>query len=360
MRLVPVGDLHLHPWSWWPGVNLCNEYIQRAYHYLTETVPALVEKTRADGVVVMGDVAEEPSATGKIPVAVLVAAEEAFGVLAKKLGADRRKVIIMGNHDYVGGYDWLGVLARSGWDVVRDLLVEGNVAYVAAKPRVILHTLLTGAQTQGAQVVFGHYVYKGALMDNGLAYADSETADAGFADSIRLSVLGHAHTPADYATTSGGRVVYTGSALRYSWAQRDVGPRALLLVDTQTMECTAEPVDCPAFVGPTDQIALLESLPDGSFVRFSTDPGNDALMGALRKQYPKLRLIPVQRESVQTQQAPRLDVGPAEALPSDDASKASILDKYVGYCAGLPGGIPVGVDPATLLAYGSGLLKEGK
>ena len=146
--------------------------------------------------------------------------------------------------------------------------------------------------------------------------------------------------------------VMVGSALRYSWAQRDTAPRMTYTVDTTNATYTTAAWTCPAFVGPTSDLTKLAGLAPGSYVRYEVPEGGSDLFRQVQAQYHQLHLIQVLCPAKVNENAPRLEVGGGK----DEVGRVGALRSYVDY-SGKNGTLPG--DPEEMMAMGMTLIHGG-
>lgn len=351
MKVLIIGDLHTHPWDVYPKVKTgINEYLDMVRWLLSKHIPALVRSEGASCVAFLGDLMDDVARTERVQVGVLNLLIAAFRDLQAACPQAQIQVL-RGNHDVAGSTDWLSALEGLGVVVAREPVVVGSVALLPWARKDEIQQALQEADSQGCEYVLGHWWLPGAKADNGYELPPSEAPSGPWASRFKRIILGDIHTP------QGGEqdpVVYLGAPFRFSWASKDTGPRRLGLLDTDTNALSFIQLPCPAFVGPTEDLSGLATLPEGSFVRLRVASNNQAFAVAVARQFPLLRITPFLQEAAPVA-APRLRLVNQEELargqgmaPTD---KAAVLTKYVDYCVA-QGSLPSGITREQLLEMG--------
>ena len=335
MKIATIGDLHAAEWKVWPVTKTGrNSYLAQIDSFIQATATWLQRTCQFgedDYIILLGDLADAPYKTGAIGVDVLVTLTSALRQLAILTGS--KVIVISGNHDAVAKVTSLGQKTVSWVDVVATI---PNVEVVAAQPMYnaagnftclpyasptrVERWLTSGLVPNEKTLVLGHFVPRGAKMDNGLPYADEFSVDITKCIARRFA-LGHAHTPHAVTTAQGQTVVMPGLPLPYSWTSSHHG--AIDVYDNsndQTWEPNAKLYSLsPTFAGPVTYAELQQlggSLVNGSFVRLFVPPDNKGLLQTAKAAFPALRLFPV--------------IEPPKVAPPEEKARLEVLTRCLG------------------------------
>jgi hypothetical protein len=377
LRVLVVGDLHDHPWPVFPPTpDGENGYVAAVRAFLRETLPRVAQTAwkgeAPQDLVILGDLAEEPYKRGKIGLGVMRALQDDLAYLARTLPGTEVHVL-PGNHDMAAnGVHWLGALRGLAPNlIVEDEAItrvrEGGLQLSFLPWRERAHALSGLRALPKSSILFGHFVFEGAAMDNGMPYADEHALPKVLAQQFLCSFLGHAHTPGN----GSDHVYYVGAPLPYSWALAGrTGSVVALTVEPLghdslgTVTVKRIPVPGPFFTPETTLADLSkgERPPLGAFVRLLVALGDAHTVEEAQERFPGLRFQPVIEGSPTEAgeadaQVPRLGAAVEAATAAGDAS--GLLRAYVEYQRTAGAALPEGWTDEELAAVGARFL-EGR